>query len=101
RLPLAITPRYSPTVTAPVKHQISVNQGWALLTGEIPNVADTDANPTGDNQVSLDIMLNAGFALASVKSPSHAIVKTHTDHGIHIQLAEGPVPADHDFRLVW
>jgi Ca-activated chloride channel family protein len=50
----------------------------------------------------MHIELDAGFPLKILKSSYHAITNTHHGQGKKtITLANGPVPADHDFELVW
>ena len=46
--------------------------------------------------------LNAGFPLAEVKSPHHAVkIESPDSTSRVIRLAEGQVPADRDFELTW
>lgn len=52
--------------------------------------------------VSINITLDAGFELADINSPYHAInVDTVDEDTANIRLAEGAVPADRDFKLTW
>ena len=52
--------------------------------------------------VSLDIDLDAGFPLAKLTSPYHAVrIDAQTGNRFHISLADGVVPASRDFELVW
>jgi Ca-activated chloride channel family protein len=54
------------------------------------------------NPVMLRIELDAGVPLARLESPSHAIQTAPLAAGATlIELAQGPVPADRDFELVW
>jgi Ca-activated chloride channel homolog len=100
RFPMAITPRYIP--------------GTPVADGDGP--APTDAVPDADritppvvvpgtgavNPVSLDIDLDAGFPLAKLTSPYHAVrIDERPGHRFHIALADSVVPASRDFELVW
>jgi len=103
RLPLAITPRYTPG--AIVDQPVSTDaQGWAVLPGELPNASfrvadDSERGPL--NPVHIEVELDAGFALASVESQTHRIVTTADGARQTIRLADADVRADHDFVLGW
>ncbi|MET0346301.1 MAG: marine proteobacterial sortase target protein [Casimicrobiaceae bacterium] len=110
RFPMAITPRYIPgTPIADGEDQEAAPPG----TGTAPA---TDAVPDADritppvvvpgagaiNPVSLDIDLDAGFPLAKLTSPYHAVrIEDRGDNRFHVTLADGVVPAARDFELVW
>lgn len=107
RLPLAITPRYIPgAATEQNPEQANAeSHGSAQPTNQVadahritPFVAlDQKINP-----VAVHIELDAGFPVSQVKSSYHPI--TTYDHGegrYTINLAEGLIPSDHDFELVW
>ena len=105
RFPMAITPRYIPG--KPISETISVTgTGWARNTDQVPD-ASRITPPVYQgrgkiNPVSLRIELDVGYPLLEVKSPYHRI--TQRQHGIGqvtLTLAEGEVPADRDFELVW
>ena len=54
------------------------------------------------NPVTLAIELNPGFALSALDSPYHRVdVAESADHRYTVRLADGPVPANRDFELVW
>jgi Ca-activated chloride channel family protein len=108
RFPLAITPRYIPG--QPIKREETVLQfagtGWAADTNQVPDASRvTPPVYVGEgavNPVAMHIELDAGFPLKILKSSYHAITNTHHGQGKKtITLANGPVPADHDFELVW
>jgi Ca-activated chloride channel family protein len=63
-----------------------------------PPVLDPRRNPK-INPVSINITLNAGFDLGSVKSLYHKVTIDEASHSI--KLADGDVPADKDFALEW
>ena len=102
RLPLAITPRYTPS--APVRHSFTLGAGWSLLPGELSNAADlvplVDGRPTTHNPVRLAIELRPGFAPERLESRFHSIEREDRDGTIHLHLS-GPAPANRDFELVW
>ena len=104
RFPMVVGPRYLP---GPVQIVILGNDGWASGT---PRVADAGriAAPVLDpdqgriNPVRLHVTLNAAFPLASVESQYHDVTVVESEGGRYdISLADGPVPADRDFELVW
>ncbi len=62
------------------------------------------AHPSGGfiNPVTLNVELHPGFALSKIDSPYHRIdVSESADHRYAISLANGAVPANRDFELVW
>lgn len=119
RLPLAITPRYSPQShdTKPVIHQTmpKVGQsGWSNGTNQSANSQPAQAQstpnkpdilppqPTRTNKVTITATLDPGFPLASIKSPYHAVVETRTEAGaVKLSLKDETIPADKDFVLTW
>ncbi len=105
RFPMAITPRYIPG--KPITENISVKgSGWAKDTNQVP-AASRITPPVYQghgkiNPVSLRIELDVGYPLQEVKSSYHRI--TQRQHGVGkvtLNLAEGDIPADRDFELVW
>ncbi|MDT8403335.1 marine proteobacterial sortase target protein [Sulfuriflexus sp.] len=114
RFPLAITPRYIPgQAITPLRDAVRfTDNGWArqqpaATTVSVPDagrITPPVATPAEElvNPVSIDITLAAGFQLAKLSSPYHAIRDQQDAEGVfHITLAEGNVPADRDFELVW
>lgn len=89
RFPMLVGPRYTPTLPR------SEERG-ARSEPPLPPLARSI------NPVSLHIDLNAGVPLRRVESSYHPITRTALapDH-YEISLAEGEVPADRDFELVW
>jgi Ca-activated chloride channel family protein len=106
RVPLAVTPRYTPGATPPV-----LDGGAAFRAVAQGDVEDDEAVPAAPyvapgmppaNPVKLHVRVDAGFALADIASASHAI--TVGDDGAHhydIALADDIVPANRDFELAW
>ncbi len=108
--PMTVAPRFSPepealqlasadgrTVTAildPVldRHRIS------------PPLMDPKDEPSEYIwlPVSIDINLDAGFDIETIKSPYHAVnIETVDEDSAKISLSEGAVPANRDFKLTW
>ena len=107
RLPLAITPRYIPgdAIEANPEQASTPGSGSAQPTTQVPDadritplvVADQKINP-----VSVHIELDAGFPVSQIKSSYHPVsLYDHGEGRYTINLAEGQVPSDHDFELVW
>ena len=114
RFPMAITPRY--ISGAPLPREEGVNRFddfcWAQATDQVPDAAritppvqrDEGQVDTKVNPLTLTVQLNAGFPLARVSSPYHAIRREDRDaaKGITtIDLSEGAVYAERDFELSW
>ncbi|MEJ2589855.1 MAG: marine proteobacterial sortase target protein [Candidatus Thiodiazotropha sp.] len=108
RFPLVVGPRYIPGVPlAEAGTPPGADTGWAADTDQVPD-ASRITPPVLDpaagkrNPVSIEIVLDAGFPLAEVKSYYHPLVREHEENGVvHLRLAEGEVPADRDFLLSW
>jgi Ca-activated chloride channel family protein len=104
RFPMVVAPRYLPgdAVAEP-----DAGTGWAAATDRVPDaprITPPVAHPAEGaiNPVTLAIDLNAGFPLAKLDSPYHAITVRESPDGRHrIELAGGAVPANRDFELVW
>ena len=85
-LPLCITPRYTP--------------GMNTDTGTV-NPGTPEQVSATRQQVAIEVDLNPGFALASVRSLYHAVTQSATASGERITLASSEAPADRDFELTW
>ena len=112
RFPLAITPRYIPGVPVerPVDREESfggfTRTGWAEDTDQVPDASRITPPVHGPgvppNRVSLRVKLDPGFPLARLESPYHRIQTASDGDGRRtVTLAEGDIPADRDFELVW
>ena len=105
RFPLVVAPRYSPA--APKLNLIDFG-GKPLPVDPVPD-RDRITPPVLDpgthgkiNPVSIQVSLNAGFALGDIDSPYHEIALKRTgDDTAVLALAGGAVPADKDFALTW
>jgi Ca-activated chloride channel homolog len=84
RLPLAVTPRYTPASNEP-------------LLGGKPMAFTTEPGP-----VAIDVLVDAGFPVARVASSSHAIERTQDEERVfHVGLQGGRGRMDKDFVLEW
>jgi Ca-activated chloride channel homolog len=91
RFPMVVGPRYVPDSIADAVPDAS------RITPPVEHPARGSLNP-----VSLVIDLDAGVPLARVEASYHAIQTTPLAGGRYrIELAQGSVPADRDFELVW
>jgi Ca-activated chloride channel family protein len=105
RFPLVVAPRYNP---APSNVDVVDYGGKHLPNDPVPD-RDRISPPVLDpsqapkiNPVSISVKLNAGFVLGDVTSSFHKITLSRTgDETATLTLADGMVPADKDFELVW
>ena len=104
RFPMVVGPRYIPGTPAPGP---SSGTGWAPDTAEVPDasrITPPVAHPSRGplNPVSLTVELDPGAPLAHLTASYHAVHTTPLSDGRYrVELAQGPVPADRDFELVW
>ena len=105
RFPLVVAPRYIPD---PREVKLVSSDGKYVVTDPVPDrnritppVLDPDKAPKV-NPVTIKVTLNAGFDLGDVTSAHHKIALTRSgDESATLTLADGVVPADKDFELVW
>jgi Ca-activated chloride channel homolog len=100
RLPLAITPRYTPGAS------LDPSAPLAAVAARIANAErGTTATPervTGESQsTNIEVDLRPGFSIGSLRSLHHPVNLRDDASGRHIQLTGAQVPADRDFELVW
>ena len=96
RFPMVVGPRYIPGTLVSATGTDEVPDAWRIT----PPVQHPALGPI--NPVTLRIELDAGVPLVRLESPSHAIQTAPLAAGaMLIELAQGPVPADRDFELVW
>ncbi|MBI1424628.1 MAG: marine proteobacterial sortase target protein [Gammaproteobacteria bacterium] len=104
RMPLAITPRYIPG-GAPDEQALVDGTGFAQPTTQVPDanrITPPVALGQKINPVTIHIELDAGFDVSDLKSSYHPItISNHGEGRYTINLADGQVPSDHDFELVW
>jgi Ca-activated chloride channel family protein len=104
RFPMVVGPRYIPG--EPVSRPPS-GTGWAPDTDQVPDasrITPPVEHPSRGplNPVSLTIELDPGTPLARLTASYHAVQTTPLADGRYrVELAQGPVPADRDFELVW
>ena len=110
RFPMTVAPRYSP----PARSVQIADAGGKLVPAVLDPVLDRDliSPPVMPPQlepvsyqrlpVTIDIELSTGFPLQTVISPYHDIsVQQDEASKAVISLANGPVPANRDFKLEW
>lgn len=90
RLPLTLTPRFTPATETP--HPLD-----SLLRNTVANPGGTAEAGTA----SIHIDLDAGNRLATLGSPSHAIHSQRHGRRYTITPKAGPVPMDRDLLLNW
>ena len=109
RFPTVVGPRYIPglpVVQEALDETMHLAGGWALATDQVPDAPriTPPVRPPGEaptNRLTLEVRLRAGMPLLDVASSHHAVRTTREGDVRVITLAEGPVPADRDFELVW
>lgn len=106
RFPMVVGPRYIPGIADGEIVQSVDGHGWARHTDKVHDasrITPPVLNPKQGsiNPVTLTIDLAPGFPLARLESSYYPVAKQEHDGGYTITLAEGPVPADRDFELVW
>jgi Ca-activated chloride channel homolog len=100
RLPLAITPRYTPG--APVDATAAMPAATAALMNATFGTTATPERVTSARQaVGIDIELAPGFPLGEVRSLHHNVQVQRFASGRHVHLESEQVPADRDFELTW
>lgn len=109
RFPMVVAPRYIPGW--PIPRQESPppfgGTGWSIDSDQVRDasrITPPVIHPSEGviNPVTLSISLEAGFPLARLESPSHAIsIDDHGAGGAQIRFVNGSEPADRDFILVW
>ncbi|MEZ5874563.1 MAG: marine proteobacterial sortase target protein [Hyphomicrobiales bacterium] len=105
RFPLVVAPRYNPEP----KIVNLVDYGGKIAPVDPVPDRDRITPPVLDpaehgkiNPVSIQVTLNAGFALGDIDSAYHEIALKRTgDETAVLALADGTVPADKDFELTW
>ncbi len=108
RLPLTITPRYIPGSSIMADERINTfnDTGWSPNPMQVSD-AKRITPPVIEkkyktNRVDIRVELDAGFPLQKITSRYHAVNQQFIDDGQYlISLAEGEIPADRDFELVW
>ena len=104
RFPMVVGLRYIPGDIQTVNLG---NDGWSLANSRVPD-ADRISSPVIHpdqgkiNPLRLSVTIDAGFPLAAIHSPYHAVTITEQGDGVAtVALSEGAVPADRDFELMW
>src|SRR4029453_6687636 len=104
RFPMVVGPRYIPGAPVPGP---SGGTGWSSDTVQVPDasrITPPVEHPSRGplNPISLAVELDPGTPLARLTASYHALHTTPLAAGrSRIEIAQGPVPADRDFELVW
>ncbi|MGD8884450.1 MAG: marine proteobacterial sortase target protein [Gammaproteobacteria bacterium] len=105
--------QYTVSPATTYHEQISAfsSTGWAVNTDAVPDASritppfnshNSDTEDSITNPVNIEVVLNTGFPINQINSPYHTVHTTRPGVGqAVVQLAQGPVPADRDFKLVW
>jgi Ca-activated chloride channel family protein len=110
RLPLAITPRYTPRSDVAERPGADAGADTDRADTYRPDTYRPDVDATMgtpelvtnvQQKVNIDVELAPGFPLAAVDSLHHQVATTSDAIGRHVKLTGSQVPADRDFELVW
>jgi len=106
RFPMVVGPRYIPGRPMESELPPMLGTGWAMDTDQVPDasrITPTVALPEEGpiNPISLRVELSAGFPIAELRSPTHAIEVQKTKAGTRQVTLQGTHHADRDFELVW
>jgi Ca-activated chloride channel family protein len=112
RFPMTLTPRYVPgggEAQGPARSRSSGSgTGWSPATGPVsdapritPPLLQPGAVAAGvTNPLDLRVVLDVGFSIRELTSPTHAIDAALVDES-HLEVWVHGVPADRDFVLRW
>jgi Ca-activated chloride channel homolog len=106
RFPMTVAPRYEPGTVATVAENASTTDAASLASSVEPAGSEVTMPvlPAEDDEralASVHVVLDAGFALARLDSPYHAIRVQRDGRRYSVDLAAGKVPMDRDFELQW
>ncbi|MBV9561118.1 MAG: marine proteobacterial sortase target protein, partial [Bradyrhizobium sp.] len=109
RVPMVVGPRYNPRPVAQTVEFRPGGSGWGTSHSDPVPDRDRISPPVLDpaqnapvNPTAITVHLNAGFPLGEVKSHHDAVKIESPDAETRIiRLADGVVPADHDFEVSW
>jgi Ca-activated chloride channel family protein len=100
RLPLAITPRYTPGAGLdPAASLAAANAAW--VNAAYGTTATPERVTAPAQKVDITVELAAGFPLGCVASLHHPVEVKTDELGRQVHLAGDQITADHDFELVW
>jgi Ca-activated chloride channel family protein len=100
RLPLAITPRYTPAAGLDPAAPLAAANA-AAVNAAYGTMATPERVTAPPQHVDIKVELAPGVPLGSVASLHHAVQVEDDPAGKHIQLSGDQIAADHDFELVW
>jgi Ca-activated chloride channel family protein len=100
RFPMTLTPRYIPGQALPDRK----GSGWSpdtTLVEDASLLTPPMVSASRGHRISLQATINAGMPLEIVASRYHP-VNVSESHGVYmVSFADGRVPMDHDFELLW
>lgn len=100
RLPLAITPRYTPGAGLDPAAPLAAANA-AFVNASIGTSATPERVTAPRQNVDITVELAPGFPVGSLTSLHHVVSVRNDALGKLIHLAGRQIPADHDFELVW
>lgn len=107
RFPMVVAPRYIPGTRLSGEISGFSGTGWGQNTDQVPDASRitphvTDGPDSLENQLSLQVNLDAGMPLAVIDSPYHPVDVSELAEGEYrITLKHGAVRANRDFQLNW
>jgi Ca-activated chloride channel family protein len=102
--PATLTPRYLPGATADAPAALPGPPGGAPAAGDTQGITPPVALDGDGPLLHVRVLLDAGFPLQRVASPSHDVsvtTRVARTGAVEVRLEDGPVVADRDFRLEW
>jgi Ca-activated chloride channel family protein len=100
RLPLAITPRYTPKAGLDPAAPLAAANA-ALINAAFGTAATPERVTAPRQNVDITVELAPGFPIGSVQSLHHVAEVKDDTPGKRIHLTGNQIAADHDFELVW
>ncbi len=101
RFPMTLTPRYIPGAPLPDRK----GSGWSPDTLQVDDaslVTPPQVSVAPDHRVSLQARIDAGMPLEIIASRYHPVDVSAGHQGRYeVALADGTVPLDQDFELLW
>ena len=100
RFPMTLTPRYIPGSALPDRK----GSGWSPDTTQVPDasvITPPMVAMSRGHRVTINASVDAGVPLETIASRYHPVDVTETNGRYSVSLADGKVPMDHDFELLW
>ena len=100
RFPMTLTPRYIPGTPGGDRQ----GSGWSAdtdLVADASLITPPMVGASNAHRVSLQASINAGMPLEIIASRYHPVNVSNGNARYMVSLANGQVPMDHDFELLW